>query len=407
MNLFVFLGPTMPVVEAQRLCPAEYLPPVTMGDVHALMKRQPTTIAIIDGTFQNAPAVWHKEILFALSRGVRVIGSSSMGALRAAELTSFGMEGVGAIYEAFRDGVYNDDDEVAVAHATREHGYRALSEAMVNIRAALAIACRRGLASAATADQLIALAKKAFYPHRSWPGLLQGARDAGLPAAEIAALEAFVRTEKPNQKREDAILLLRHLAAGLPRELDSGARFTFESSWFWKKLVESEELRRDAAQSCGPAAPTIDHAAVVRHVRLFAPERTELVRSALLLHLVEQRHGVTPSASAAVEETAAALRQEVDRLLPIELRRRGLFDAITAAVEAKWRRLEEHGLSDPGIEATGLDEEGLLAWLSQRCGLPAMPDATAFAAAVGFASAHELLREAAAEYMTWRWSDND
>jgi hypothetical protein len=407
MSLFVFLGPTMPIVEAQKLCPAEYLPPVTMGYVYDLMKRRPTTIAIVDGTFQNAPAVWHKEILFALSRGVRVIGSSSMGALRAAELAAFGMEGIGAIYEAFRDGIYNDDDEVAVAHAAREHGYRALSEAMVNIRAALATAAGRGLIGATTADRLIALAKKAFYPHRSWPELLQGARDAGLPDAEIAALETFVRTEKPNQKREDAVLLLRHLAAGLPGERDSGVRFTFESSWFWKQLVESEDLRRDASQSCGPAAPTIDHAALVRHVRLFAPERAELVRSALLLHMLEQRRGVAPSDSSPVEETAAAFRKEVDRFLPIELRRRGIFDTIAAAVEAKWRRLTEHGLGDPGIEATGLDEESLLAWLSQRCGFPAMPDATAFAAAVGLSSAQELLREAAAEYMTWRWSEND
>ncbi len=412
MSLFVFLGPTMPIAEAQVLCPAEYLPPVAMGDVYALTKRRPTTIAIIDGTFQNAPAVWHKEILFALSRGVRVVGSSSMGALRAAELTSFGMEGIGAIYEAFRAGVYNDDDEVAVAHATREHEYRALSEALVNIRAALAIACRRGLVSTATADHLIALAKKAFYPHRSWPGLLQSARGAGLPAAELAALEVYVRTEKPNQKREDAVLLLRHLAAGLPSAVDSAVRFTFESTWFWKQLVETEDLRRDAAQSCGPAAPTIDHAALIRHVRLFAPQRAELIRSALLLHLVDHRRGAAPSDPATVEdqleeEMAASLRKEVDRQLPIELRRRGIFDTIAAAVEAKWRRLKEHGLDDPGIEATGLDEESLLAWLRQRCGLPAVPDAETFAAAVGLASAQELLREAAAEYMTSRWSEND
>lgn len=412
MSLFVFLGPTLPIVEAQRLCPAEYLPPVTMGDVYALMKRRPTTIAIIDGTFQNAPAVWHKEILFALSRDVRVIGSSSMGALRAAELTGFGMEGIGAIYEAFRDGVYNDDDEVAVAHATREHGYRALSEAMVNIRAALAIARDRSLVSEATTDQLIALAKKAFYPHRSWPELLRTARDAGLPTVEIAALETFVRTEKPNQKREDAVLLLRHLAAGLPRERESGSRFTFESSWFWKQLVQSEDLRRGASQSCGPVAPTIDHATLVRHVRLFAAERAELLRSALLLHLVEQRRGVVPSDPGTVEaqldeETATSLSKEVDRQLPIELRRRGLFDTIAAAVEAKWRRLRERGLDDPGIEATGLDEESLLAWLSQRCGLSTIPDATTFAEAVGLGSAQELIREAVAEYMTWHWSKTD
>lgn len=137
MNIFVFLGPTLPVAEARRILDATYLPPVSMGDVYALMKRQPKVIAIIDGLFQRVPAVWHKEILFALSRGVRVFGSSSMGALRAAELHTFGMEGAGQVFEAYRDGLYEDDDEVAVIHSPEEFGYRQLSEAMVNLRAGL------------------------------------------------------------------------------------------------------------------------------------------------------------------------------------------------------------------------------------------------------------------------------
>ena len=41
-----------------------------------------------------------------------------MGALRAAELHPYGIEGVGAHYfEAYRGGEYEDDDEVAVSHA--------------------------------------------------------------------------------------------------------------------------------------------------------------------------------------------------------------------------------------------------------------------------------------------------
>ena len=66
-----------------------------------------------------------------------MFGAASMGALRAAELAAFGMEGVGAIFEAFREGVLEDDDEVAVIHGPAEFGYPVLSEAMVNIRRTL------------------------------------------------------------------------------------------------------------------------------------------------------------------------------------------------------------------------------------------------------------------------------
>src|SRR5258706_16458010 len=126
MSIFVFLGPTLAVAEASRILDATYLPPVAMGDLYDLMKREPEmprVIAIIDGLFETVPAVWHKEILFALSQGVHVIGSSSMGALRAAELHSFGMKGIGKIFEAYRDGVLDADDEVAVVHGDASSGF--------------------------------------------------------------------------------------------------------------------------------------------------------------------------------------------------------------------------------------------------------------------------------------------
>src|SRR5215471_4162149 len=139
MNIAIFLGPTLPVATARGILEATYLPPVAMGDVTALLLQPepPRAIGIIDGVFERVPAVWHKEVLFALSRGVRVFGSSSMGALRAAELHTFGMEGIGRIFAAYRDGVLEDDDEVAVIHGAAEFGYPQLSEAMVNIREGL------------------------------------------------------------------------------------------------------------------------------------------------------------------------------------------------------------------------------------------------------------------------------
>ncbi|WP_197093370.1 TfuA-like protein [Nonomuraea sp. SBT364] len=64
-----------------------------------------------------------KEILHLPANGVTVIGCSSLGALRAAELHPQGMTGSGQVFAMYRDGVADGDDEVAVAHdeAPRHH----------------------------------------------------------------------------------------------------------------------------------------------------------------------------------------------------------------------------------------------------------------------------------------------
>jgi len=69
--------------------------PAALGSVFRAIDEGYRLICLIDGYFGNTPSVWHKEILFALKCGVTVCGSSSIGALRAAELHSFGMLGFG------------------------------------------------------------------------------------------------------------------------------------------------------------------------------------------------------------------------------------------------------------------------------------------------------------------------
>ena len=100
MSVHVFLGPSLPIAEARQVLPqAVYHPPAAVGDVYRVAASGDCSVlALIDGLFQSVPAVWHKEILFALELGLRVFGASSMGALRAAELDVFGMVGVGTVY---------------------------------------------------------------------------------------------------------------------------------------------------------------------------------------------------------------------------------------------------------------------------------------------------------------------
>jgi hypothetical protein len=252
MSTYVFLGPTLPVEVARSILPeAVYLPPVSMGDVYVLLAQNPQRIAIVDGLFERTPAVWHKEILFALSRGVRVLGSSSMGALRAAELRRFGMVGVGRIFEAYRDGVLEDDDEVALGHAPAEQGWRPLSEAMVNIRLGLRRAEQRGLIAARTHDVLLQVAKQTFYRERSWPGALEAGAGLGLPAAELDALREFVVRERPDQKREDAVELLEGLAREGSECEQAAPNFYFEPSSLWEEMTGLESLARGLDQRQG------------------------------------------------------------------------------------------------------------------------------------------------------------
>lgn len=238
-HTIVFVGPTLPAAEVTRLLPGATLaPPVGFGDVLRLARARarPRRIAIVDGYFERMAAVWHKEIVYALERGIEVWGAASMGALRAAELRDVGMIGVGTVYRRFARGELYADDEVAVAHLPAEHGYRPVSDALVNLREGIAGA--PGL-TAATRATLLELARARFYRERTWTTLLADARAAGLPARQLARLVAF---PKPDRKAADARLLLRRLARTAPR---TPRAIRTPRTWAFGRLLEIAGDRRD------------------------------------------------------------------------------------------------------------------------------------------------------------------
>ena len=226
MTTLVYVGPTLPAAEvAARLPGARVLPPVAVGDVLRAVKRGGVRrIAIIDGYFERMAAVWHKELLVALARGIEVWGAASMGALRAAELAPFGMRGIGGIYRAFASGELIADDEVAVAHLPGEYGYRATSDALVNLRDGLA---RAPMLTAKTRAALVELARGRFYRERSWGQLIDDAR-AGSPAALAA-------WPKPDRKAADARLLLRTLSRA-ERSRGRASVSTVPRTWALRQL---------------------------------------------------------------------------------------------------------------------------------------------------------------------------
>ena len=123
-RIICYLGPSLPLAKARAILPeAIYLPPAKQGDIVShVVNYNPTRILLIDAEFRQNLSPWHKELVYALQYpGVKAIyGAASMGALRAAELDYLGMIGIGKIYHWYRDGVTEDDSEVALSYATRE-----------------------------------------------------------------------------------------------------------------------------------------------------------------------------------------------------------------------------------------------------------------------------------------------
>jgi hypothetical protein len=151
---------------------AAFAPPAQCGDFIRAVRQGITHIMLIDGYFESRVAVWHKEILWAMEQGVIVAGAASMGALRAAELHSFGMIGVGKIFANYRDDSLTGDDEVAVSHGPAELGYLPTNIALVNVRATVAAAVQAQRCDQAMADKVLQAAQAVFFKQRSWQAVV-------------------------------------------------------------------------------------------------------------------------------------------------------------------------------------------------------------------------------------------
>jgi hypothetical protein len=239
----LFAGPTISAEDVSSAADCVLLPPVSLGDVYRLVPQKPRAIGIIDGYFERTPAVSHKEILWALTQGIHVYGAASMGALRAAELAAFGMVGVGKIFAAYRDGVLEDDDEVAVAHGAAADGYRAASEPMVNIRASVEKALRQELLDQAEADLLLRSAKSLYYPLRTYPAALEAALKAGLDPSTADRLRHWFPQGRVDQKREDALALVRLLSEHKTRRRSPlKVTFPFHRTQMWDYAMRECDL---------------------------------------------------------------------------------------------------------------------------------------------------------------------
>lgn len=446
MNIFVFLGPSLAQSKARSILDATYLPPVAMGDLYRLIETQAKpgdVVAIIDGLFEQVPAIWHKEVLYALSKGIHVYGASSMGALRASELYSFGMQGVGKIFEAYRDGVIQDDDEVAVSHAMAEQKYRSLSHAMISLRLGLGELLEQGFLDQTQHAYLIQSAKELHYSRRSWSLILEKASLLTLSEVSLNQIKHYALSF--DAKAEDAKSLLVLLASKkndslkvLPAKTD----FVLQNTVFWVGLKHEEGQRISQIHQQELLSSDILLSDIARNAKALHPRGDEIINNALLLKLVDhlvvdakftqedlqaatktilyqnklhnaqaiqqwisQQH-LSKSGWQNLVLTEAKLKalrtiniQELDSFIITQLRRTGEFSQLAANVIKQNEKIKSMGIKKPSLSDANIDEQGLQEWYEEKC-VKMLPDPKSHAQNLGFETLRDFINEILAAYIS-------
>jgi hypothetical protein len=373
-----------------------------------------------------------------MDQGIQVFGSASMGALRAAELHHFGMQGVGRIFEAYRDGRLEDDDEVAVLHAPAEAGFLPLSDPMVNLRATLDEAERQGVVDAATAGLLTRLAKQRFYQDRRWPDLLQDADKAGVDDAMLAALKTWLPDHRADQKAIDALSMIEAMVACLERGGPAPVvEYHFEWTEMWDEVVKANDLlppRHAGGSAMGEA--------ILEEARLGTAPSDPLYRLALLRHLAAsdrssgERGGNGARAISAFREQKGLFRRadldrwleeqhldlagferlmrdeaaiddrlsgdpdRIGRHLLDQLRLDDRYQALAERASAKQAHLAALGQTAPGHAGFPLSPPELRAWyFERRLNQPMPDDIERHARSLGFADRRHFDQALRREYL--------
>ena len=208
-SVVIFAGPSIEQEAINTIIPtARVEPPVERGDIVRILNagRVISHIGIVDGRFFQNLSISPKEVLQAIDAGVKVYGSSSMGALRAVELAPYGMHGIGQIFELYQSRIVDGDDEVALVYDIERN--QALSEPMINIRIALERAKEVGIICESEKKICIDLLKNIYFLDRTYKSLI-AALKSKLDEEIVLKLQQFFEKEAPNAKRDDAVALLK------------------------------------------------------------------------------------------------------------------------------------------------------------------------------------------------------
>jgi hypothetical protein len=209
----IYLGPTLPRDEAVKILDADYRDPAKKGDFLMLSQDsdEKKYVGFIDGVFlHDYPPPPIEVYHLATRKNIELVGASSLGALRAVELEKFGMKGIGKIFQMYKNGIINADDEVAVTFVRGSNTLQ--SEAMIDIRFNLFLAYRKGVITNDTKKRFAKVAKRIYFPFRNYEDLINLTQKQ-YPTIhdELENFRAYILQYRDSLKARDAVKLLKYL----------------------------------------------------------------------------------------------------------------------------------------------------------------------------------------------------
>ncbi len=186
---------------------AKLCPPIARGQILKDVDQKYNIIAVIDGKFDQSLAIAPSEIRDALRAGVRIYGSSSMGAMRAAETERFGMIGFGKIFEFVRDSKTFRDDFLGQVFQDNTIEYK--SYTYIDFYFSVQHLVLKQKIRKAIGEKLCMMYSKLFYADRNLAALrFKVSKSKNHTPEMLNAIELLTR-QPFSQKREDAIGLLK------------------------------------------------------------------------------------------------------------------------------------------------------------------------------------------------------
>jgi hypothetical protein len=209
----VYLGPTLNREEASKILDADYRDPAKKGDFLRLSHTsdEKKYVGFIDGVFlHDYPPSPIEVYHLATRKNIELIGASSLGALRAVELEKFGMKGIGKIFQLFKNGILDADDEVAVTFVRDKNILQ--SEALIDIRFNLFLAYKKGIITNQTKKRFVKIAKNIYFPYRNYDDIIRLTQEQ-FPSThdELENFRNYILKNRDSLKARDAKKLLRYL----------------------------------------------------------------------------------------------------------------------------------------------------------------------------------------------------
>jgi hypothetical protein len=209
----VYLGPTLRKEEALKILDADYRDPAKKGDFLMLSQDsdEKKYVGFIDGVFlHDYPPPPIEVYHLATRKNIELLGASSLGALRAVELEKFGMKGIGKIFQLYKNGIIDADDEVAVTFVRGSNILQ--SEAMIDIRFNLFLAYKKGIITNDTKKRFVKIAKGIYFPFRNYEDIINLTQQR-YPSIhdELENFRAHILQNRDSLKARDAVKLLKYL----------------------------------------------------------------------------------------------------------------------------------------------------------------------------------------------------